>query len=250
MIPHAVVSGSGGNLILVHGVGGNLGHWDPVVPALEDRFRVIRYDLRGHGNSENPGGPWSLDDFVEDLAELADHFCIEQTALVGFSLGGLVSQGFTLKYPAMVERLVLLSTVAGRTEPERGKVNERVANLENGHLQANLRLAAGRWFSPEFRQRHPDRVQHRLNELQDMNPEGYLNAYRVFAQGDLGEQLHAIPCPTLIVTGEKDPGSTVQMAEFMHTQINHSRVKILPGLRHSLLREAPESVTAELTGFL
>ncbi len=250
MIPHCAVSGSGGNLVLIHGLGGHLGHWDPIVPALENRFRVIRYDLRGHGDSGNPEGPWYLDDFIDDLAALADHFCIEQTALAGFSLGGLIAQGFTLKYPAMVERLVLLGTVANRTNRERGRVEERVANLENGRLEAHIRLAVERWFSPEFRQQHPERVQHRLDGLRGMDPGGYLNAYRVFAQADLGNQLHAITCPTLIVTGSKDPGSTVRMAEFMHAEIKDSRLQILPELRHSLLWEAPARVAAELTGFL
>lgn len=250
MISHTAVTGSGGNLILIHGLGGNLRHWDKIVSALENRFRVIRYDLRGHGYSENPEGPWYLDDFIDDLAVLADHFSIEQTALAGFSLGGLISQGFTLKFPGIVERLVILSTVAGRTNQEREKVGERVANLENGNLETNIRLAVGRWFSPGFRQQHPKRVQKRLDELRDMNPEGYLNAYRVFAHADLGDRLHEITCPTLIMTGARDPGSNIRMAEFMHTQIENSMLQILPDLRHSMLLEAPELVTAELVKFL
>ena len=243
-------SGKGVPVILIHGLGGNLTSWDVVAGKLAKRFRVIRYDLRGHGDSGNPRGPWSLDDFIEDLASIVKQLSLEEFHLVGFSLGGLISQGFTLKYPDLVQKLVIVSAVAGRTEEERQKVIERVKNLENGDLDTNVELAMERWFSPAFRNDYPERVKKRFDTLMANDPQGYLNAYRVFGNGDLAQELHHITCPTLIMTGEDDPGSSARMSELMHRKIKNSRLEILPGLRHSVLVESPETVVSKIDDFL
>ncbi len=242
--------GEGDNVILIHGLGSNLHSWDVVAARLEKRFHVLRYDLRGHGESENPIGPWGLEDFISDLEDIVKYRSISRTHMVGFSLGGLIAQGFTLRNPHMVAKLVILSAVAGRTEEERAKVTERIHNLENGDLDTNIELALDRWFSPEFRQQHSDKVKKRLDALRDNDPLGYLNAYRVFGLGDLGDKLDKIYSRTLIMTGEFDPGSNVRMAKFMHEKIENSKLEILPNLRHSVLTEAPELIAEKLDGFL
>jgi pimeloyl-ACP methyl ester carboxylesterase len=93
-------------------------------------------------------------------------------------------------------------------------------------------------------------VQARLEALKANDPGGYLNAYRVFGLGDLAHELHKIQCPTLVMTGEFDPGSNVRMAELMHQQIAGSKLEILPALRHSVLVEAPQLVAQRLDEFL
>lgn len=243
-------SGSGETVILIHGLGSNLQSWDIVAERLQKRFHVIRYDLRGHGKSDNPLGPWVLDDMIGDLEEIVLSHSLEQFMLVGFSLGGLISQGYTLKHPEQVTKLAILSAVADRTETERQKVLQRVANLERGELDTNIDLAMERWFSEAFRQQHPDKVQARFDIVKSNDPEGYLNAYRVFGLGDLGDQLHRISCPTLVMTGEDDPGSNVRMANFMHQQIHHSKLEILPLLRHSVLVENPILIAEKVDAFL
>ena len=242
-------SGNGPPLVLVHGLGGNLHSWDEIAPELGHRLRVHRYDLRGHGKAENPPGPWELADFVRDLEDYVDQHDLDPIRLTGFSLGGLISQGYTLKHPGKVKKLAIISAVAGRTEEERQKVVTRVSNLEKGDLETNIELALERWFSPEFRERHPERVAQRLEVLKSNDAGGYLNAYRVFGLGDLGEQLNRIDCPTLVMTGELDPGSNVRMARFMHGEIPDATLEILPDLRHSLLVEAPHVVAQKLNAF-
>ncbi|MDP6137071.1 MAG: alpha/beta fold hydrolase [Arenicellales bacterium] len=237
-------------VILIHGLGGNLHLWDQVVPVLEKRFSVLRYDLRGHGQSDAPSGDWSLDDFAKDLLELFDSRMLARAHLVGFSLGGLIVQQFALSHPERVERLIILSAVAGRTEEERQQVRERLRNLENGQLDTNIELALERWFSPTFRRDHPERVQKRIAELRATPPDGYLKAQRVFVLSDLADQLDRIQCPTLIMTGEHDPGSNVRMARIMHEKIRGSQLEILPELRHSILVEAPKLVAEKLDRFL
>ena len=237
-------------VILIHGLGGTLNIWDPITSVLEHRFSVLRYDLRGHGQSDVPAGDWSLEDFVRDLEAIFIDESLPHAHLVGFSLGGLIVQQFALSYPERVGQLAILSAVAGRTDTERQHVQERIRNLEKGDLDANIALALERWFSPEFRQNHPERVQKRIAELRATSPAGYFQAYRVFVLSDLAEHLSQIQCETLVMTGEHDPGSNVRMARLMHETISGSKLEILPDLRHSVLVESPQLIAEKLDSFL
>ena len=237
-------------VILIHGLGGTLNIWDSIASVLERRFSVLRYDLRGHGRSDVPAGDWSLEDFVGDLDAIFIDECLSQAHLVGFSLGGLIVQQFALSYPERVGQLAILSAVAGRTDAERERVQERLHNLEKGDLETNIELALERWFSPEFRQNHPKRVQKRIAELRATSPAGYFQAYRVFVLSDLAEHLSQIQCETLVMTGEHDPGSNVRMARLMHESIPNSVLEILPNLRHSVLVESPQLIAEKLDSFL
>jgi pimeloyl-ACP methyl ester carboxylesterase len=162
--------------------------------------------------------------------------------LAGFSLGGLIAQSLALSNPERIDRLAILSAVAGRTEEERAKVVSRLRLLEEGGIPAVTAAAEERWFTPEFRQQHPERVEQRMAELRANDLTSYKAAYRVFATSDLGHRLQDIPHPTLVVTGENDVGSNTRMARMMHEKIVNSRLEILPRLRHSILVEAPEVV--------
>jgi pimeloyl-ACP methyl ester carboxylesterase len=197
-----------------------------------------------------PAGDWSLEDFVRDLEAIFIDESLPHAHLVGFSLGGLIVQQFALSYPERVGQLAILSAVAGRTDTERQHVQERIRNLEKGDLDANIALALERWFSPEFRQNHPERVQKRIAELRATSPAGYFQAYRVFVLSDLAEHLSQIQCETLVMTGEHDPGSNVRMARLMHETIPGSKLEILPDLRHSVLVESPQLIAEKLDSFL
>ena len=178
--------------------------------------------------------------------------CAVPTAhIVGFSLGGMIAQGIALQHAHRVHRLVLLSAVAGRTAEERERVQARLAILQEQGVAAITGAAQERWFTTDFIARNPDLVVHRrMQQLQENHAPSYAAAYTVFSTSDLGEQLHAIHAPTLIATGEHDIGSNTRMARFMHAQIAGSRLEILPGLRHSILVEAPELVTRLVRDFL
>ncbi len=254
MFTHAVESGlditGHDTVVLIHGLAGTLHLWDRVVPRLETRFHVLRYDLRGHGKSDVPDGEWSLDDFVGDLVALLDSRGLAAAHVVGFSLGGLIVQKLALDHAERVKRLVILSAIAGRIEEERENVRQRLRNVESDDVEANIALGVERWFSPEFRRDHPDLVQQRIDTYLATDRRGYLNAHRVFVTSDLADDLHRIDRPTLVMTGEFDPGSNVRMARFMHQAIEGSCLEILPGLRHAVLVEAPQVVAEKLDAFL
>jgi 3-oxoadipate enol-lactonase len=237
-------------VMLIHGVGADGTSWEQIAAALSPDFRVMRLDLRGHGRSGNIAGALTLDDFVRDVVDVLDACGGPAAHIVGFSLGGMIAQGMALHHAARVLRLVLLSAVAGRSAEERQRVQARLAILREQGIAAITGAAQERWFTPAFIARNPDVVERRMRQLQENHAPSYAAAYTVFSTSDLGDRLHAIRAPTLIVTGEHDVGSNTRMARFMQEQIAGSRLEILSGLRHSILVEAPDLVTRLVRGFL
>lgn len=241
--------GSGPPVVLVHGVGADLGSWDRVAERLCERFTVVRSDLRGHGRSSRIE-TCGMAGFVGDLAAVLDALGIASADLVGFSLGGLIAQWFALEHPARVNRLVLLSTVAERTAAERARVLERADKVRDEGIASVVSAAEDRWFTPAFKAANPDKVALRLSQLKANDHRSYAAAYRVFAQADEGVALERIRQQTLIMTGENDIGSNTRMARRLHEAIAGSRLVILPELRHSVLMEAPDLVADHLLEFL
>jgi (E)-2-((N-methylformamido)methylene)succinate hydrolase len=237
-------------VMLIHGVGADGTSWDQIAAALAPAFRVLRLDLRGHGQSGHIEGALTLDDLVRDVVDALDTCAVPAANIVGFSLGGMIAQALALQHADRVQRVVLLSAVAGRTAEERERVQARLATLREQGIAAITGAAQDRWFTPEFIARNPDLVQRRMLQLRENHAPSYAAAYTVFSTSDLGDRLHAIRVPTLIATGEHDVGSNTRMARFMHAQIAGSRLEILPGLRHSILVEAPELVTRLVRYFL
>ena len=244
------VEGAGVPLVLVHGVGGDSSNWDDVVARLAPRFRVVRLDLRGHGHSGPITSPCSVEDFARDVTDVMQAAGIRSCRLVGFSLGGQIVQAVAVNSPERVDRLVLISAVAGRTESERTKVAARVDEIRTKGLAAIAAENRDRWFTQGFQRTHPDKVETRVGQLQQTDPESYRHSYAVFASADFADRLGEIRVPTLIITGEEDAGSTPRMARLMHERIRGSQLKILPGLRHSLLIESPDLVAGLLNEFL
>jgi 3-oxoadipate enol-lactonase len=244
------VEGNGPFVTLIHGVGANLDSWDEVAARMRQHYSIVRMDLAGHGRSGPIMSNITLEDLADDVRLVWDHLGLTSTHLAGFSLGGLIAQSLALSEPDRIERLIILSAVAGRTPQERARVVDRLELLREGGIEALTDAAEERWFTPEFRQRHPERVAQRMRELLTNDPASYAAAYTVFATSDLGDRIGEISHPTLVATGEHDVGSNVRMARMMHAAIKGSELRILSGLRHSVLVEAPRLVADMFMDFL
>ncbi|MER8447360.1 alpha/beta hydrolase [Mesorhizobium sp. M1066] len=243
-------SGEGHPLVLVHGVGANLQSWDGVSRELEGSFQIVRSDLRGHGQSARIDTEYSVEKFAADIVQVMDDAGVRKAHLVGFSLGGLIAQELARSYPDRFERVVLLSAVAGRTPAEREKVVARLQMIRDGGMDAIVGAAHDRWFTKEFADRHPDVIEQRIAELKAVHVASYLEAYRVFGLTELVDRLAEIRQPTLVMTGEFDQGSNVRMAETMHRLIPDAELRILTGLKHSVLVEASKLVSDHVREFL
>lgn len=243
------VEGTGPLVTLIHGVGANLESWDVIAPQLATRFTVARADLRGHGRSGRIIS-CSMADFVEDVAGLLRAIGAPAAHLVGFSLGGLIAEHVTIDRPELVERLVLISTVAERTVDERARVRQRADTVRDQGIASVAQAAEDRWFTPAFRAANPDKVARRLRELTSNDVGSYAAAYRVFGEADEGVRAENIQRPTLIMTGEHDTGSSPRMARMLHERIAGSELNILPDLRHSVLVESSDLIAKLLLEFL
>jgi len=244
------IDGQGIPLVFVHGVGTCLDDLQRLVDELRGEYRILRYDLRGHGESEKVPGPYTLEDFSEDLRELTDAAGFRRAHCVGFSLGGLIVQRHALDHPERVARLGLISAIAGRTPEERARAIRRADELAAGGPASHLGDAVGRWFTDAFRQAHPEIVEARKARIAANHLPSYAAAYRVLAEYDLADELSKIAHDTLVVTGELDQGSHPGMSRLMADRIPSSELHILPGLKHALVLEAPELLAGLLRGFL
>ncbi len=245
---HLRASGAGAPLVLVHGVGLDCEMWEPLVPLLQPGRRLIRYDMQGHGASAKPRGPYRLGDFVAQLDRLATALDLDRFDLAGFSMGGMVAEAFTARFPERVRRLALLHTVHDRGPAERAAVGARLAQTEAGDLDGAIEAALARWLNAAFRKAHPDAVAAIERRMRSNDRAAYLASYRVFATGD-AEVLDAIDrirCPTLVLTGEYDTGSTPAMSKALAARLPAATLAILPGLRHLALLEAPAQVARPL----
>jgi len=237
-------------LVCIHGVGSYLEAWSGVVERLADRFTVVTFDLRGHGRSTRIKGRYEIDDFVRETLAVADLAGFDRFHLAGFSLGGLIAQRLALTHPERLRRLVLLSTVAGRSAEEQQRVRARLAALQTGDRGSHYDSSLSRWLTEDFQAANPELIRRMRERNAENDPDCYAAAYRVLAETDFGGFLDQIRVPTLIATGEDDVGSNPRMARFMHDRIPGSELRILPGLRHSILIEAPEMVAGLMREFL
>lgn len=244
--------GSGPPVVLIHGVGLDLGMWDAQAAALATSHRVLRYDMIGHGGTPARPGRIGLSDFIDQLDGLVREFGLDRVALVGFSMGALVAQGFTLAQPGRVSRLAILSGVYDRGPERRAAVLARWEAAVAQGPASLIEAALERWFSPGFAAQNPAVLAAVRRRLEDNDRAGFLAAYRVFAEADaaFAGRLGALTCPALVMTGADDPGSTPAMARAMAAALPNARLEILPGARHMMPIENAAAVNRVLLAFL
>jgi pimeloyl-ACP methyl ester carboxylesterase len=249
---HSVVEGSGPWVVMIHGVGLDLEMWAQQAAALRGSHRLLRFDLLGHGQTPPYGQALSLSDFVNQLEALFDDHAIQRADVVGFSLGAMIAQAFALAHPAKLKKLVLLNGVYARTRAQRQAVLDRLAAVERDGVGATVGAAVERWFTDSFRGSNPQEVAEIQKRLMANALEGFLPAYRMFANADdeLAGRLGGVQAPTLVITGEEDVGSTPAMATRMQAEIPDAKLRVLPGVRHMLPMEAAEELNAMLADFL
>ena len=246
------VDGQGPPLVLIHGVGLDHTMWDRVLDDLVPKHRVLRYDLWGHGRSDDPPGPRHADDFVDQLVGLLDLHEFECSDLVGLSLGGLIAVLTAARHPARVRRVVLASTVFKRSDSQITGVRQRLEIAENEGLEPVADLAIKRWFTPQWQEAHPAETESVRQRLLTTDHAGYLKAYRLFTQADdLAASLAPdIEAPTLVLAGERDTGSTPEMAAALADAIPGGEARTMPEMHHLAPIEEPNLFVNAVLEFL
>jgi pimeloyl-ACP methyl ester carboxylesterase len=243
------IDGEGPVLALIHGVGGRLETWDPLLQEFGQGYRVLRYDLRGFGESTKIKGRYELGSYVEDFVALLDHLEIDRCHVLGFSLGGIIAQAVALVYPGRVNRLVLCSTIAGVNPEDRAFLRERYVALKTSDPEDHFRRSINLYFSPEYQKAHPEVIAEMEARRKEIDPECFAAAYRIIAETDMEEDLPNVKARTLVMTGEFDRASP-QMAAVMADRIPDSQLVVFEGLRHNLPTENPTLLAHTIRKFL
>ncbi|MFC7766701.1 alpha/beta fold hydrolase [Leucobacter soli] len=197
--------------------------------------------------SDKPAGPYSIDDFIGDALALMDDLGIAVFDVAGFSLGGLIAQGLALKAPDRIRRLVLVGTVANRTEEERARVEQRYQELATEGPVAIAQRSVDRWFTPEYIAEHPEVREQTLQRMAELDPAAYTAAYRVLATTDFADRVHEIQAPTLAIAGEGDVGSPPHMSEYIVNAVADGRLVVIPGVKHNMLSVTTDRIAKEIT---
>jgi pimeloyl-ACP methyl ester carboxylesterase len=247
------VAGEGDALVLIHGVGMNRGVWAPQVDALQDSFRVVSYDMLGHGASRLPTALPGLDEYAAQLAALLDHLRIDVAHVVGHSMGSLIALEFALQYPERVASVVALNAVYDRTPTQRAAVMQRAALLEGGGLeQPSIDATVARWFDDPVPGHLAQVAELVRSLLETVNPEGYARTYRLFASSDQAHvgRLPQLTVPALFMTGECDSNSSPAMSHSMAAAAPRGRAEIIANERHMMNVTAPAIVNQRLVQFI
>jgi 3-oxoadipate enol-lactonase len=235
---------------LSHSLATDLGMWEPQAQALAVRYRVLRYDTRGHGGTDAPLGPYSLELLARDAIGLLDALGIERTHFVGLSMGGMIGQLLGLTRPEKLRTLALCDT-ASRIPPEaRPMWDERVRTAETQGMEPHVLPTLGRWFTPPFLERHPPVVETVRRMIRSTDPKGYAGCCQAIKLLDLTDRLSAIRVPTLILVGDEDAGTPVAASRTIHERIPGSQLVLIPNASHLSNLEQPEAFTQALLGFL
>jgi 3-oxoadipate enol-lactonase len=244
------IEGEGPVVTMSHALGCNLSMWDEQAEALSGRYRVLRYDTRGHGESGAPSGPYSLEQMADDVCELLSALGIAQTHFVGISMGGMIGQIFALKYPAMLLSLILCSTTSRYPVGIHTAWAERIRTVEAQGMEPMVEAALQRWFTPLFREHRPDIMDRIRTMLQHTPVQGYIGCCHAIPTIDATDRLSEVQCPALIIAGEDDPGTPVAMAQQIYAALPSSELATLRPASHLCNLEQPDEFNRVLLGFL
>lgn len=242
--------GEGPWLILAHSLATHRGLWQPQIAALRDHFRILSFDMRGHGASTAPEGAYSFEQLAADVVGLMDALKIEAASYVGLSIGGMVGQFLGLLAPQRFERLVLAGVSSHIPAAGAALWDERIATVRDQGMEVMVDATLERWFTPSFRAAQPE-LMARVGEMIRATPvAGYIGCGRALQTLDITARLAAITTPTLVLAGAEDTGTPVAASRTVAESIPGARFETIPAASHLACLEQPEAFNRLLLEFL
>lgn len=245
---HHRIDGQGRRVLMLHPVGLDLTFFEPVATLLAPDHRVLRVDLRGHGQSTGLPPARSLDDYVEDVHRLLAALDFAPAALVGASFGGMLGQILAVTHPTDVDALVLCACPSTVSAEGRQVMAERAREAERGGMAAVLEATLQRWFTGGFRASggaEPARQRLLGDEVAS-----WAATWRAIAGLDIAPRLGEIRAPTLCIAGELDVASTPEIVADIARRIPGARYEVMAGAPHMLFIEQPEEFARLVRAFL
>jgi 3-oxoadipate enol-lactonase len=225
-------------LVLASSLGATHAMWEANVHALASRHRLLRYDHRGHGQSDVPAGPYTVNELADDVVALLDALELERVSFLGLSLGGAVGMALALRVPERLDRLVLCCTAAKFGTPD-GWV-ERAQIVREQGLEAIVDAVLERWFTPRLREEQPQLVDEFRRVFLATPREGYAACCEALRDWDIRARLPEIEVPTLAIAGADDPSTPPSDLEPLAHEIPNASLIVIPDARHLANVEQPD----------
>jgi 3-oxoadipate enol-lactonase len=235
-------------LILGNSLGTSAAVWDSQLPEFLTRFRLLRYELPGHGGTPAVPGAYSIDGLAAGVLALLDSLGVERAAYCGISLGGMIGMSLAAREPDRISALGLVCTAAFL--PPADAWRARAAQVRAAGMASITAGVLGRWFTPAFADRAAPVIQGFAAEFERTDPVGYAGCCEAIAEMDLRPDLPAITAPTLVLAGADDPATPPQHGAAIAGLIDGARLEVIPATAHLANVEAPGPVTAALVAHL
>jgi 3-oxoadipate enol-lactonase len=237
----------GPTLMLSNSLGCNLQMWEPQMRALTQLFRVIRYDRRGHGKSQVPPGPYSMERFGRDVLAILDDLNIEKTHWCGLSMGGMVGQWLGANAPERFGKIILSNTACHYPDPTNWLT--RIKAVKEGGIAAVADTVIAGWLTADFRDREPQITANMKEMLLATPVEGYLACCEALSTLDQRELLPKIKSPTLVIAGRHDMSTPVSAGELIRSRIPGASMTLLDAAHISNIEQS-HAFTEAVVGFL
>ena len=237
-------------VVLHHPLATNLSCWDELTAALEEKYRVLRLDARGHGASDAPAGAYAFETLAKDVVDLMTACGMDKASFLGLSMGGMVGQYLGLLYPERFKCLLLVSTSSRIPDEAQPVWDQRIVAAKKDGMASQVDGAMQRWVSPRALKEDAALVE-RLRKMILATPvDGYLGWCQAIRGLNVTSRLGAIKLPTRVIVGELDPATPVAASQAIHEAIPGSDLVIVPGVSHMLHNEEPELFHSHVLPFL
>ncbi|MGY1640197.1 3-oxoadipate enol-lactonase [Geodermatophilus sp. SYSU D00703] len=247
---HCIDEGQEGapTLVLGPSLGTDTGLFDAQAEVFDEDFRVVRFDLRGHGGSEVVPGPCTMADLAADVLALLDRLGVERFSYAGVSIGGAIGQQLALTVPERLEKLAIIASAAQFADPP--SWTARAQQVREQGTEPLVASRTGTWFTEQWAREHPDDAERLLQVLRDTPREGYAACCEAIGAFDVRSRLGEISAPTLVVAGAEDPATPPEMVRVIADGIAGAEFVVVPGAAHLPNATDPETVNAALTRHL
>ncbi len=248
---NCVVEGEGPWVTMSHSLASDLSMWDGQARLLVSKgYKVLRFDTRGHGASDAPGGSYTLEQMADDLHGLFAALDIRATHWVGLSMGGMIGEVYALKYPG-VFRSMLLADTTGRRPPNAEQMwGERVKLAREQGMAVLVEPTLARWFTEPYRKAQPAVMARIAEGIRGTPVDGFAGCCDAIAKIDVLDRLREIDCPALVVVGEDDHGTPPEMARQIQANLRGSELLIIPAAAHLSNIEQPAAFDGAMLDFL
>lgn len=237
-------------VMLSHSLAATLSMWDPQMAALTQRYRVLRYDMRGHGKTDAPSGDYSFDMLANDALALLAALKIKRCHFVGLSIGGMIGQALGLRGAAEIASVSLCATTSCVSAEMHPVWNERIQQVRSQGMASIKDGTLERWFTPAFHAKHVAEVATVGAMISDTPVNGFAGCAAAIKSLNFTDQLKRISLPTLLIAGRQDPSTNVAASEAIQREIAGSELVVLEDAMHLCNIEQPEAFNRALVDFL